>query len=56
MRHFSIIKVFRKLIFCCTQCVCIKRFINKHFKKKTYYSEEPDFTNHPIFDIETGEL
>jgi len=55
MRHFSIIKVFRKLIFCCTQCVCIKRMC-KRCKKKTYYSEEPDFTNHPIFDIETGEL
>ena len=55
MRYFSIKKVFRKLIFCCTQCVCVKHYFNKRCKKKIY-TRELDFNDHPIHDLEAGEL
>ena len=55
MRYFSIKKVFRKLIFCCTQCVCVRRYVNKRCKKNNYIPE-PDFNEHPIHDLEAGEL
>lgn len=55
MKYFSITRVFGKLFFCCTQCVCIRRFLNRRHQKKTYINE-PDFNEHPIYDIEVGEL
>lgn len=55
MRLFSIKTVFRKLFFCCTQCVCIKRFLKKR-SSVNMYDGTPDMTKHPIYDLEKGEL
>ena len=55
MRYFNIKKVINKLLFCSTQCICIKRWLLRR-NNREIYDASPNMEGHPIFDLEIGEL
>ena len=61
--RISIKKIIRKFFFCCTQCVCLRRYLHRTcYLREEYMNEEDtdedtiDRRKHPIYDLEKGEL
>ena len=55
MPKFKLRTFLSKIVFCLTQCICIKKKIKQCMKHDEMDDLVPN-TKHPIFDIEEGEL
>ena len=51
---FSIKKAIQKTFFCFTHCICIRKLLKQSCEE--VFSLEPNIQQHPIFDLEKGEL
>ena len=56
MRYFDIKKALSKLLFCSTQCICIRRWLRCRKRHTEFFDVPVNMNRHPIFDLESGEL
>ena len=54
MKFFSFKKFIQRTFFCCFHCVCIRRLVKTNCEEEIWMEPNPE--NHPIFDLEKGEL
>mgnify|MGYP006082877771 FL=1 len=55
MPKFKFKTLLSKIVFCLTQCICIRKKLKKCIEDDEIDNLVPE-TQHPIFDLEKGEL